>query len=282
MTILQSAILGIVQGLAEFLPISSSGHLEICQHLMGLSENSSAMMLLTVLLHAGTLVAVAVVFWEDWVDILKNLFRSKLLGLLFIASLPALAAAVLLGDALDSLFGSGFIGLAFLVTALFLVLTEWVSRRMQARKTPLQEEVGLRHAVIMGVMQAVAILPGVSRSGSTLLGGIASGVKREKAAKFSFMMSAPAIVGSLLFEGKDALENGYFAQLELVPTLIGMVTAAVCGYLAIRFMLKLINKLSLNWFALYTALLGLIILLLQLSGFTGLPAFALPGAMPIG
>ena len=105
---------------------------------------------------------------------------------------------------------------------------------------------------------------------------------RKSAAKFSFMMSAPAIVGSLLFEGKDALENGYFAQLELVPTLIGMVTAAVCGYLAIRFMLKLINKLSLNWFALYTALLGLIILLLQLSGFTGLPAFALPGTMPIG
>lgn len=279
MTILQSAILGIVQGLAEFLPISSSGHLEICQHLMGLSENSSAMMLLTVLLHAGTLVAVAVVFWEDWVGILKNLFRSKLLGLLFIASLPALAAAVLLGDALDSLFGSGFIGLAFLVTALFLVLTEWVSRRMQARKTPLQEEVGLRHAVIMGVMQAVAILPGVSRSGSTLLGGIASGVKREKAAKFSFMMSAPAILGSLLVEGKNAWESGAFAIIaeNALPVIIGVLFAAVSGYLAIRYMLKLINRISFNWFALYVGILGVTVIVLQLFGVSFLPPLPFAG-----
>ena len=279
MTILQSAILGIVQGLAEFLPISSSGHLEICQHLMGLSENSAAMMLLTVLLHAGTLVAVAVVFWEDWVGILKNLFRSKLLGLLFIASLPALAAAVLLGDALDSLFGSGFIGLAFLVTALFLVLTEWVSRRMQARKTPLQEEVGLRHAVIMGVMQAVAILPGVSRSGSTLLGGIASGVKREKAAKFSFMMSAPAILGSLLVEGKNAWESGAFAIIaeNALPVIIGVLFAAVSGYLAIRYMLKLINRISFNWFALYVGILGVTVIVLQLFGVSFLPPLPFAG-----
>lgn len=279
MTILQSAILGIVQGLAEFLPISSSGHLEICQHLMGLSENSAAMMLLTVLLHAGTLVAVAVVFWEDWVGILKNLFRSKLLGLLFIASLPALAAAVLLGDALDSLFGSGFIGLAFLITALFLVLTEWVSRRMQARKTPLQEEVGLRHAVIMGVMQAVAILPGVSRSGSTLLGGIASGVKREKAAKFSFMMSAPAILGSLLVEGKNAWESGAFAIIaeNALPVIIGVLFAAVSGYLAIRYMLKLINRISFNWFALYVGILGVTVIVLQLFGVSFLPPLPFAG-----
>lgn len=279
MTILQSAILGIVQGLAEFLPISSSGHLEICQHLMGLSENSSAMMLLTVLLHAGTLVAVAVVFWEDWVGILKNLFRSKLLGLLFIASLPALAAAVLLGDALDSLFGSGFIGLAFLITALFLVLTEWVSKRMQARKTPLQEEVGLRHAVIMGVMQAVAILPGVSRSGSTLLGGIASGVKREKAAKFSFMMSAPAILGSLLVEGKNAWESGAFAIIaqNALPVIIGVLFAAVSGYLAIRYMLKLINRISFNWFALYVGILGVTVIVLQLFGVSFLPPLPFAG-----
>ena len=279
MTILQSAILGIVQGLAEFLPISSSGHLEICQHLMGLSENSSAMMLLTVLLHAGTLVAVAVVFWEDWVGILKNLFRSRLLGLLFIASLPALAAAVLLGDALDSLFGSGFIGLAFLITALFLVLTEWVSKRMQARKTPLQEEVGLRHAVIMGVMQAVAILPGVSRSGSTLLGGIASGVKREKAAKFSFMMSAPAILGSLLVEGKNAWESGAFAIIaqNALPVIIGVLFAAVSGYLAIRYMLKLINRISFNWFALYVGILGVTVIVLQLFGVSFLPPLPFAG-----
>ena len=275
MTVLKAAVLGIVQGLAEFLPISSSGHLELCQHLFGMSDNAASMMLLTVLLHVGTLVAVAVVFWKDWMDILKNLFRSKTLGLLFIASLPALFAAVLLGDALDALFGSGFLGLAFLITCLFLLLTEFASKKMKQR-TELKEEVGLKHAIMMGIMQAVAIIPGVSRSGSTLLGGIVSGVKREKAAKFSFMMSAPAIAGALLLEGKDAIENGWINDLALLPTIVGVIVASVVGYLAIRFMLKLITRVSLNWFALYVAILGVIFLLAQLFGMPGVTPFAPP------
>jgi undecaprenyl-diphosphatase len=127
----------------------------------------------------------------------------------------------------------------------------------------------------MGVMQAVALLPGVSRSGSTLLGGIASGLTRESAAKFSFMMSAPAILGSLLIKGKSALENGYFQQLDLVPVMIGMLAAAVSGFLAIRFMLSVINRISLGWFALYVAILGVAVIVLQLAfpGLLQLPAF---------
>ena len=122
----------------------------------------------------------------------------------------------------------------------------------------------------------MALLPGVSRSGSTLMGGVTAGLSRKSAAKFSFMMSAPAILGSLIFEGKDAIEMGYIKELALIPTLVGVLVAAVSGYLAIRFMLRLINRVSLNWFALYVALLGLAILLLQLSGFDGLPAFEFP------
>lgn len=283
MTIVQSVVLGLMQGLAEFLPISSSGHLILSRLLMGITEETAAtgaFMMLDILLHVGTLLAVLIVFWKDWWSILRNPFKSKLLALLFVASIPALIVAVFFDDMIDRFFTGWFLGVSFLVTSLFLMTAEAVSRRASRKKA--ETAPGFGQAIIMGVMQAIALLPGVSRSGSTLTGGLLSGLDRKSAAKFSFMMSAPAIVGSLLFEGKDALENGYFAQLELVPTVIGMVTAAVCGYLAIRFMLKLINKLSLNWFALYTALLGLIILLLQLSGFTGLPAFALPGAMPIG
>lgn len=278
MTIFEAAILGIVQGLAEFLPISSSGHLELFQHIMGLSDNSASMMLLTVLLHVGTLVAVAVVFWNDWMDILRHLFKSKTLGLLFIASLPALFAALLLGDVMDSLFGSGFLGLAFLITALFLLLTEYIGKKMKNR-TDLKDEVGVKHALCMGVMQAVAILPGVSRSGSTLLGGIFSGMKREKAAKFSFMMSAPAILGSLLVEGKDVLENGGMELLSnnLVPVLVGVALAAVSGYLAIRYMLKLINRISFNWFALYVGIVGVTVVVLQIAGVSFLPAFPFLG-----
>lgn len=275
MTILQAAILGLVQGLAEFLPVSSSGHLLLARMLMGISDEATqtgAYIMLDVLLHAGTLLAVIIVFWKDWWAILKNPFRSRTLLLLFIASLPALVVVVLLNDIVDQFFTGWFLGVSFLVTAVFLLIAEWISGR-QARRT---DKPGFKHAITMGTMQAIALLPGVSRSGSTLTGGLLSGLDRKAGAKFSFMMSAPAIVGSLLFEAKDAIELGYLAQLELVPTLVGMVIAAISGYLAIRFMLRLINRVSLNWFALYVALLGLIILTLQLIGVPGIPAFAFP------
>lgn len=274
MNIFQAAILGILQGLAEFLPISSSGHLELGQQLMGLTDNSQAMLLLSVLLHVGTLVAVAVVFWEDWWNILKNPFKSKTLGLLFLASLPALAVAVVLD--VDQLFGSGFLGIAFLVTGVFLLLAEKLSH--VGRHATKEEKVGIKHALSMGVMQAVALMPGVSRSGSTLLGGVASGLNRRSAAKFSFMMSAPAILGSLLMEGKDALESGAFDFLgaNLVPIAVGVVLSAISGYLAIRYFLKLINRISLNWFAVYVFVLGAVVLVLQLTGAAGLPPLSLP------
>lgn len=275
MSILQAGILGLVQGLAEFLPISSSGHLILARAVMGISDevaSTGAFMMLDVLLHAGTLLAVLVVFWKDWWAILKNPFKSKTLLLLFIASLPALLAVVLLGDIIDSFFTGWFLGVSFLITAVFMLIAE----RASQRAAKWAEHPEGKHAVVMGLMQAVALLPGVSRSGSTLMGGVSSGLNRKSAAKFSFMMSAPAILGSLVFEGKEAIEQGYLQQLALMPTIVGVVIAAVSGYLAIRFMLRLINKVSLNWFALYMALLGLVILLLQLAGVSALPAFELP------
>lgn len=275
MTILQAAVLGLVQGLAEFLPISSSGHLILARAIMGISDEAAATgayMMLDVLLHAGTLLAVAVVFWKDWWGILKNPFKSKTLLLLIIASIPALIVAVFFNDFLDQFFTGWFLGVSFLITAVFLLAAEAASHKARERA----HAPGVKHAVVMGVMQAIALLPGVSRSGSTLTGGVTSGLDRRAAAKFAFMMSAPAILGSLLFEGKDAIENGYMSQLALVPTIIGVAVAAVSGYLAIRFMLRLINKVSLNWFALYVALLGLVILCLQLAGCPGLPAFHVP------
>lgn len=274
MNIFQAAILGILQGLAEFLPISSSGHLELCQHLMGISGDGGEMLLLSVLLHAGTLIAVIVIFWEDWWNILKNPFKSKTLGLLFIASLPALLVAVLAD--VDSFFGNGFLGVAFIITGIFLTVTEKLSSR--GRHAAGKSEVKIRHALSMGAMQAVALMPGVSRSGSTLLGGVAGGLNRKTAAKFSFMMSAPAILGSLLMEGKSAYEAGAFQFLSanLFPVIVGVVLSAISGYLAIRYMLKLINRISFYWFALYVFILGAIVITLQLTGVGGLPALSLP------
>ena len=133
----------------------------------------------------------------------------------------------------------------------------------------------------MGLFQGIGMIPGVSRSGSTILGGVSTGLNKPTAAKFSFMMSAPAILGSLLMEGKDALELGYFSEISLLPALAGIIVAAAVGYLAIRFMLKMISKVPLSWFALYLAVIGVIYLLLQIAGSSVVPAFAVPAAVPV-
>ena len=276
MNAIQSALLGLVQGIGEFLPISSSGHLLLGRMVLGLNidQNSGAYHMLDILLHVGTLLPVLIVFWKDWWEILKNPFKSKTLLLLFIASMPTLVVKVILDDFIDGANSGWFLGVSFLLTAVFLLTAELVSEKKAQRA----DKPGFFHAIVMGCMQGVALLPGISRSGSTLAGGLLSGLERKSAAKFSFMMSAPAIVGAMLLEGKDAIENGWFRELQLVPTLVGIVVAGVSGYLAIRFMLNLISRVSLNWFALYVAILGVAFLFLQLIAFPGVPEFAMPAA----
>ena len=283
MNTLQAALLGLLQGLGEFLPISSSGHLLLGRMVLGIGidEASGAYHMLDILLHVGTLIPVLIVFWKDWWAILRNPFKSKTLLLLFIASMPTLAFKFIFDDFIDGASATGwFLGISFLMTAVFLLVAEYVSAKKQ-QKT---DQPGFLHAIIMGCMQGIALLPGVSRSGSTLAGGLLSGLDRKGAAKFSFMMSAPAIAGAMLLEGKDAIENGWINELALVPTLVGILVAAVTGYLAIRFMLRLITKVSLNWFALYVAILGVLFLALQLFGFPGVTPFAPPAeaaALPV-
>lgn len=273
MNILQAAILGLVQGLGEFLPISSSGHLLLARMLLGLDVTQmSGYHILDILLHVGTLVPILIVFWKDWWAILRNPFRSKTLLLLFIASMPTLLFKVVFDDFITSCEAGWFLGVSFLLTGFFLLFAETFSAKMRDAA----DKPGYKHAIVMGCMQGIALLPGVSRSGSTLAGGLLSGLNRKSAAKFSFMMSAPAIVGALLIDGKTAIEEGWFQELALVPTLVGMVVAGVSGYLAIRFMLSLISRVSLNWFALYVSVLGVAFLLLQLVGFDGIVPFVMP------
>lgn len=273
MNILQAAILGLVQGLGEFLPISSSGHLLLSRILMGFTiDETGAYHMLDILLHVGTLIPVLIVFWKDWWAILKNPFKSKTLLLLFIASLPTLLFKVVFDDFITSCETGWFLGASFLLTGFFLLLAETLS----AHRKQYADQPNFKHAIIMGCMQGVALLPGVSRSGSTLAGGLLSSLNRKSAAKFSFMMSAPAIVGALIIDGKTAIEEGWVQDLALVPTLVGILVAAISGYIAIRFMLSLISRVSLNWFALYVAILGVLILVLQLIGYPGTVPFAIP------
>lgn len=264
MSILEGALLGLVQGLAEFLPISSSGHLNLIQALFQVDVEHQ--LLFNILLHVATLAAVGIFFWKDWVDMLLHPIRNKTLLLLFVASLPALAAKILFDQPLDyAETHNDFLGVCFLITALMLLLTQRLSRAGRAKK----EKVWFGEAVTMGCLQAVGMLPGISRSGSTIFGGVCAGLKRETAAKFSFLMSAPAIVAGMLSEGKAALESSVSLGSDLPAILVGMLVAFVSGYLAIRFFMKLISRVSLNGFALYMALMGVLILILQITGVIG-------------
>jgi len=267
MDIIEAIILGLIQGLAEFLPISSSGHLAIAMAAMGIEEEP---LLLAVLFHMGTLVAVLVVFWRDWWEMLKNPFKSKALWLLALATLPAALLGVLLSSKIDQLFGAPwFVGIFFLLTTALLLVAERFARSpvptgRRARK-PGVEDVRLTQALAMGAMQGAALFPGLSRSGSTIVGGMLSGLDRATATKFSFMMSAPIILGSTIFEARDLFkaEGGIATALSggwLAP-LIGVVVAGISGYFAIRWMLRLVQRVSLGWFALYTGVLGALVLL---------------------
>ncbi len=279
MNILQSAMLGLIQGLGEFLPISSSGHLLLARILMGLQNASpqiqSSYKMLDILLHVGTLIPLIIIFWKEWMQMLCHPFRNKTLLYLFFASIPTLA--VYLGAKTlfpnqngFGVFDSGwFLGASFLLSALFLLICDLI---VAHRRKP-GGEIRLLPALVMGLFQGIGMIPGVSRSGSTILGGTACGLSKKNAARFSFMMSAPAILGSLLIEGKDALESEGFSNIELLPVIVGIAVAALSGFIALRFMLRIINTVPLCRFALYLAVIGIIYLFLQLTGYSILPGF---------
>lgn len=282
MSVFQSAILGIIQGLGEFLPISSSGHLLLARLFFGIQTDTPAMKMLDILLHVGTLIPILIIFGKEWIDMILHPVRNKTLLLLIIASLPTLAIYMLAKKLFPdvngfAVFDNGwFLGSSFLITALFLLLSDRLS--VIGRKT--DGKVGILQALVMGLFQGIGMIPGISRSGSTILGGVSTGLNKSTAACFSFMMSAPAILGSLLMEGKDAAELGYIKDIAVIPSLIGVVIAAIVGYLSIRLMLRIIAKIPLSWFALYLAVIGIVFLLLQITGNTLVPAFSVPAAIP--
>ena len=265
MNFFMAALLGLFQGITEFLPISSSGHLNLVQALFHL--NLEHQLLFNILLHVGTLLPILVVFWRDWWDMIFHPIRNKTLLFLFIASLPALAAKVLFDDQLDYLETHNILlGVCFLLTGAFLLFAQKIALFRAKKKIP-EKPLGIFQVISMGCMQAIGLLPGISRSGSTIFGGVASGLTREAAAKFSFMMSAPAIVAGLLSEGYSAMKTGdLFASGDMPAILLGVAVAAISGYFSIRFMLRLISKASLNWFALYVILLGIFVIILQITG----------------
>jgi len=262
MNIFTAVILGIVQGLGEFLPISSSGHLVLLQKVFGISDGT---LFFDTMLHVGTLVAVVVVLRNDIIAILRRPIQP-LTGFLIIATIPAVFAALVFGDQIDYIFDSGkFLGVCFLLTAVLLCVTEILSRRMSnSAGYKKAAEMTWLDALIIGVFQAVAIPPGISRSGATISGALSRKLDRDFAARFSFLLSIPAILGALALNLKDLAKNSEAAAGGLGTGIIaGTLAAAIVGFFAVKLMLKIVREKSLFGFAMYTAVLGVLILIDQ-------------------
>jgi undecaprenyl-diphosphatase len=273
--IFSAIVLGVVQGLTEFLPVSSSGHLVLLQKVFGIQEPA---LLFDTMLHIGTLLAVFVVLRHDILAILRHIIQP-LTGFLILATIPAVVTALVFEDHIEAAFQSGrFLGFSFLLTSALLVIAELLSRR--TKKTA--RDMNALDAIIIGVLQAVAIIPGVSRSGATISGALSRGLDRDFAARFSFLLSIPAILGALVFQLKDILTPnapvsadgetigyavvGYAVDANGIFTIAaGTVTAAIVGFFAIRLMLKIVRERSLFGFAIYTAVLGALVLVDQFA-----------------
>jgi undecaprenyl-diphosphatase len=260
MSVLEAVILGAVQGLTEFLPVSSSGHLVLFQRILGISGPA---LFFDTLVHGGTLAAVFVVLWPDIWGILRRPFQP-LTAYLILGTLPAVAAALIFGERITAAFESGaFLGFAFLITALFLSLAEILSKR--AGRLRRKEEMTWVDSLVIGVFQAVAVVPGISRSGSTLSASLVRGLNRDFAARFSFLLSIPAILGALVLQIKDLAGGsvgggGGIGGIGGFPLAAGTLSAAAVGFFAITFMLKLVRERSLWGFAVYTGILGCAVL----------------------
>lgn len=239
---LSAIILGIVQGLTEFLPVSSSGHLVIVEHFLPTMTTSGV--LFEVFLHAGTMLAILVYFRSRLVYLVTTYWK-----LLIIASIPAGVVGLLFDDIIEQAFGSiVFVGIFLLLTAFFNYLTD--------KAKGITATISIRNAFLIGLAQCVAILPGVSRSGATIFAGTKLGIKRKEAAEFSFLLSIPAILGA---NAVQIVKYGLPANQSLSPFIIGFVSAGVSGYVAIGFLLKILNSKRFSYFSIYCLLMSLLI-----------------------
>lgn len=263
----EAIVLGLVQGLAEFLPISSSGHLALLQDIFGVEADK--VLLFAVLLHLGTLVSVFVVYWSDIWELIVELCATvrdlctgkglrleerpvrKLGVMIIVATIPTAIIGLVFNDFFSGMYTSMVaVGVGFLITGVIMFIAE----RMGSANKDIRK-MNFRNAIFVGVLQGIAIYPGISRSGSTLVGGLTTGLKREFAVKFAFLISIPSILGSVILETPDALAAGTDPAL-LGPIIAGVAVAAVSGFIAIKTMIRIVSNKKLSYFSYYVWVLG--------------------------
>ena len=263
MSLLEAIILGIIQGLTEFLPVSSSGHLELVKTIQGQELSGGSSMMMTVVLHFATALSTVVVFRKDIIKIVKGLFQFKLNDdflfsiKIILSMIPAAIVGVLYDDIIESFFGGQvlLVGLMLIVTGLLLFLAD------RAKNTV--RDISTKNAVIIGIAQAIAILPGISRSGATIGTSVLLGVDREKAARFSFLMVVPLIFGKM---AKDLFSSELITEdVSITVISAGFIAAFITGIAACTWMISLVKKSKLSYFSYYCFAVGLIAIVWSVS-----------------
>lgn len=263
-------ILGLVQGLTEFLPVSSSGHLMLVKELLGV--DGEGFLDFTVAVHFATVLSTLVVFWKVIWDLLKGLFKFKYndetdyVCKILVSMIPVAVVGLLFKDKVESLFGDGVVvvGVCLLITAVLLFLSDFLTARINYTNN-YKNGISYWQALVVGVAQALAVAPGLSRSGTTIATGLMSGVKREKMAQFSFLMVLIPIIGEQLLSSLDIILTPVDGaplppSVGVVPLLVGAAAAFLSGLFACKVMVALVRKSKMKWFALYCAVVGLAVL----------------------
>lgn len=262
MNILEAIILGIIQGLTEFLPVSSSGHLELAKAIFGDTSVPEESLTFTVVLHAATALSTIVIFRKEIATIFKGLFQFKwneemqFSVKIILSMIPAVIIGLAFEKELESFFGGKIllVGIMLLVTAVLLLFAD------KAKNT--NKKVSFNNAIIIGISQAIAMLPGISRSGATISTSVLLGVDRSKAARFSFLMVVPLILGKV---AKDILSGDInFKGDDIIALSAGFTAAFIAGLLACTWMISLVKKSKLSYFSLYCAIVGLIAIIYSL------------------
>lgn len=261
---LQALVLGIIQGLTEYLPVSSSGHLAIGSYLFGIEGEEN--LAFTVLVHVATVMSTFVVLWKEIDWILKGLFKFKMndetkyfLNIV-VSMIPIGIVGVFFKDTVEEIFGSGLliVGCCLLLTAALLTFSYYAKPRQR-------ENISMKDAFIIGLAQACAVLPGLSRSGSTIATGLLLGNKKEKLAQFSFLMVIPPILGEALLDVlKAAKGEEAFGDISVLPLVVGFIVAFVSGCLACKWMINIVKKGKLIYFGIYCAIAGAVTIVCSL------------------
>ena len=262
--IVRSIVFGIVQGLTEFLPVSSSGHLEIAKYVMGDDSLAQQSMMMTVVLHFATALSTIVVFRKEISEIVSGLFKPSedrsefwFCVKIVLSMIPAAIVGVCFDEQIEALFSQQMllVGLMLLVTGALLLMAD------RAKTT--EKPVSIVNAIIIGISQAIAILPGISRSGATISTSVLLGIDREKAARFSFLMVVPLIFGKMAKDVLSAVKDGttLVDAGQMLPLTIGFVAAFVTGLVACLWMIRLVKACQLTWFSIYCFIVGVLVII---------------------